>query len=233
MTNGSDEIAVQLKIADLAFLMSSMQYAVAETMVSNAGQAVKKRLRGLEKQFIDMCPIGELAMRCAYSWYEGFAALEFCKSYYVLLDKHPVKSYDRDKGLQFALIVDGKRFNLSERFDELSKPDQDGARLEVMTKELLELARRSAGIDAEIASSCEIDVELPYLNPAFNLHRYQAKREYVTQDIQLKLGLTEPDFYVAEFLPGSWESKATIVGSASRISEILATCAPAAHQPGR
>lgn len=216
--NTADEINVTLKIADLAFLTDAMQYSIAHALLERGSADVKKRLKLLEAQFSDLIPIGKLANRCAYAWYEGFTALSTCKTFHVYLDDHPVKHYDRDKGYQFALIIDGSRYNLSERLEPGMPPAPEKDKLMEMEREMIEFVDRISPIDAKRADFCKIPV-LIEKETDFGSSHYQQMRNTLTKQICQRLNCNA-DFYVLEFDSDWAPQHATIIGSPERLAEI-------------
>lgn len=219
--NGADEVQLTFKIADLALMTASLQTAVAEAMLRQSGKGPKERLIQIEQQFLDLIPVGKLAIDAAYSWYKGFSALSECKSFHVFLDQLPVNSYDHRESCQFALIVDGGRYNLSSRFEPGKFGSPEKAALPEMLERLEEIVVRSADVSAEPATSCVFPFKIPELKPGFKTSRFEDIRQHLSKEICERLKLDEADFYLRDFEGRYWPDSAVIVGHSDRIASIV------------
>lgn len=228
--NGVNEVNIPYSIAELGLIAAAMHSSACEAMVRTGGKKAKERYLQMADRARKICPLPLRGGR-EYSWFNGFSALECGKSYSVYWDRQPQTSFDGrdDESIQLALIVDGARYNLTERleFDVKNTPISDEY-MEIL-QATDELAKRAAPMDAERNSSVEFSLESEQPKRGFKTSESEDRRELVSQAIAERIGIDakDRDFYITnlqrDYYAKGWKTfKINVVGPQERIDQIKA-----------
>jgi hypothetical protein len=226
--NGANEITLGFSIPELGLIAAAMHMGGITTYARSGGKNARDPYFSMAERARKICPLPQHGGR-EYGWFDGFTALENGKSYSVYLDSQPRKSFepDDDESLQLVLIVDGKRFNLTDCLKVDVKGNPIPAEYLEMLEETDKLAKRAAHLNCERNASIEFTLQCIDPPRGFKSSKSQERREVVSRAIAEKIGgdLERQDFYVTsirrEFRSRNWDDvKVTVVGPADRIEQI-------------
>lgn len=227
--NGVNEISITYSIPELGLIAAAMHMGGISTYARSGGENARDQYFSMAERARKICPLPAHGGR-EYGWFDGFTALEKGKSYSVYLDNQPRKSFepDEDESLQLVLIVDGKRYDLTDCLKANVKDAPIPVEFLNMLQETDELAKRAAPMDAERNSSVEFNVNCEDSERGFKTSRSEDRREVVSRAISEKINADPKnrDFYITSIrrdFRGNWGSlNIVVVGPKERIEEIKA-----------
>jgi hypothetical protein len=226
--NGVNDINLSYSIAELGLIAAAMHMGGITTFARSGGKNARAPYFAMAERARKICPLPERGGR-EYGWFDGFTALENGKSYSVYLDHQPQQNFEPedDKSIQLVLIVDGKRFNLTDCLEADVREEPIPEEYLEMLRQTDELAKRAAPMDAQRNTMLEFSVESDEPKPGFNTSKSEDRRALVTHAIAERIGLDpgEHDFYITsvrrDFYAKSWRAlKITVVGPHERIEQI-------------
>lgn len=228
--NGVNEVSVSYSIAELGLIAAAMHSSACEAMMRTGGKNAKERYLQMADRARTLCPLPLRGGR-EYGWFNGFTALESGKSYSVYLDPQPQTSFDGrdDESIQLVLIVDGVRYNLTDRLKFNAKEAPVSEEYRSMLEATDELAKRAAPMEAERNSSVEFSLECEEPERGFKSSEVEDRRELISHNIAEKIGLDPKsrDYYITsvrrDYYAKGWKTyKINVVGPQERIEQIKA-----------
>jgi hypothetical protein len=228
--NGVNEITLSYSIAELGLVAAAMHMGGISTFARGGGKNSRAPYFSMAERARKICPLPEHGGR-EYGWFDGFTALESGKSYSVYLDRQPQKSFepDEDKSLQLVLVVDGKRFNLTDCLEVNLKDSPVPAEYLEMLRGTDELAKRAAPLDAERNSTLEFSLESEEPKAGFKTSKTEDRRAHLSKAIVERIGieLDDQDFYITslkrDYYAKGWNTwKINVVAPQERIDQIKA-----------
>ena len=228
--NGVNEITLSYSIAELGLIAAAMHMGGITTFARGGGKNAREPYFSMAERARKICPLPVHGGN-EYAWFDGFTALETGKSYSVYLDRQPQMSYEpnEDESVQLVMIVDGKRYNLTECLKvDLKNLPVPPEHLE-MLRGTDELAKRAAPMDAERNTMLEFSIDGDEPKAGFKTSKTEARRLQLSKVIAERIGmeLKDQDFYITslkrDYHAKGWNTwKINVVGPEERIEQIKA-----------
>lgn len=230
--NGVNRVDLPFSIAELGLLAAAMRSSMTHAaMYGRQGRASSDHYGVIRKRIEEIFPLPRHHTK-EFAWFEGFTALETCKSYHLFWDKQALFEHEGrdDEGIQLALVVDGVRFSLTDRIPVSLKDKK--AKIPVEWADVLQrcvdLADRAAHIDAEPATVLEVEMTFGDVERRFKSSLAEDQRAHLTAQIANDIGLKEADFYLAAIRTdysarSLYTHKINVIGSHTRVEEIAAS----------